>query len=162
MCEHALLLCKKPLYSNPQKQGLLRGGKCLKTPELKILFLSLYYIICGVIALTRFGESTGYYGDHIQRVTHFALCHLGGEPGSSDCPSQDSLMHTKEVALTSLSYFLFGCLPVSSLIFAFTSSDLERVAVCCKRVVRPSGKTMVYLSASGGPMGDSQGMQSVS
>ena len=122
----------------------------MKTPELKILCLSLFYIICGIIVLTRFGESTGSYGDLIQNVINFALCHLGGESGSLDCPSHDSLSDTKGVALDCLSYFLFGCLPVSSLIFAFTSSDLERVVVCWKRLATLSGSSKMNLSASGG------------
>ena len=133
----------------------------MKTPELKILCLSLFYIICGVIVLTRFGESTGSHGDHIQKIIDFALCHLAGD--SSNCSSHDSITDTKSAALTSLSYFLVGCLPVSSLVFAFTSSDLEQVMLCWKRVVRPSETSKVYLSASGGSKkGDSQRIPSVS
>ena len=129
---------------------------------MKILCLSLFYIICGVIVLTRFSESTGSHGDRIQSIIDFALCHLGGESGSLDCPSHDSISDSKGVALTSLSYFLVGCLPVSSLVFAFTSSDLERVIVCCKRVARPSERSEVALSTfSGSKKDDSQRMPSV-
>ena len=135
----------------------------MKTPELKILCLSLFYIICGVIVLAQYGESIGSHGDLIQRVIDFAVCHLAGESASLKCPSHDSIADTKGVALSSLSYFLLGCLPVSSLIFAFTSSDLEQVVVCCKRVVGRSETSKMYLSASGGSRkADSQRMPSVS
>ena len=148
-------------YSNPQKQEILRGGKCLKTPELKLLCLSLFYIIWGVIILARFGESAAIYDSRIQDSIDFALCHLGGESGSLDCPSHDSLTDTKGLALDCLSYFLLGCLPVSSLVFALTSSDLERVVECWKRVVKPSETSKMDLSASGGTKnGDSQRMPS--
>ena len=148
-------------YPNPQKQEILRGGKCLKTPELKLLCLSLFYIIWGVIILARFGESAAIYDSRIQDSIDFALCHLGGESGSLDCPSQDSLTDTKGLALDCLSYLLFGCLPVSSLVFALTSSDLERVFKCSKRVVRPSKTSKMDLSASGGTKkGDFQRMPS--
>ena len=111
--------------------------------------------------MARFGESIGIHDSHIQGVIDFALCHLGGESGSLDCPSHDGLSDTKGVALDCLSYFLLGCLPVSSLVFALTSSDLERVVVCWKRVVRPSETSRMDLSASGGTKkGESQRMSS--
>ena len=120
----------------------------MKTPELKLLCLSLFYTIWGVVVLAQFGESAGIHDSHIQGVIDFAVCHLGGESGSLDCPSHDSISDTKGVALDCLSYFLLGCLPVSSLIFAFTSSDLEQVVVCCKRVVRQSEASQMLQSAS--------------
>ena len=155
--------CHVHFHPNPQKQEILRGGKCLKTPELKILCLSLFYIICGVVVLARYGESTGYHGDYIQRVIDFGLCHLVGESESLDCPPHDSISDTKGFALNCLSFFLLGCLPICSLVFAFTSSDIERVVLCWKRVVRQSETSKVYLSASGGSKkGDSQRMPSLS
>ena len=148
-------------YSNPQKQEILRGGKCLKTPELKLLCLSLFYIIWGVIILARFGDSVAIQDSRIQDSIDFALCHLGGESGSLDCPSHDNLSDTKEVALDCLTYALLGCLPVCSLAFALTSSDLERVVECWKRVVRPSETSKIDLSASGvTKKGESQRMPS--
>ena len=148
-------------YPNPQKQEILRGGKCLKTPELKLPCLSLFYIIWGVVILARYGENAAIYDSRIQDSIDFALCHLGGESGSLDCPSHDGLSDTKGVALDCLSYFLLGFLPVSSLVFALTSSDLERVVECWKRVVRPSEASKMDLSASGGTkMGDFQRMPS--
>ena len=151
------------MHSNPQKQEIVRGGKCLKTPELKILCLSLFYIICGVVVLARYSETIGSQGDYIQRVIDFGSCHLAGVSASLNCPSHDSITDTKGVALNCLSYFLLGCLPISNLIFAFTSSDLERVVVCCKRVVRRSEASKKHLSASGGSRKtDSQRMPSVS
>ena len=148
-------------YSNPQKQEILRGGKCLKTPELKLLCLSLFYIIWGAILLAQFGENAAIQDSRIQDSIDFALCHLGGESGSLDCPSHDSLTDTKGLALDCLSSLLLGCMPVSSLVFALTSSDLERVVECWKRVVKPSETSKMDLSASGGTKnGDSQRMPS--
>ena len=135
----------------------------MKTPELKILSLSLFYIVCGVVVLAQFGESTGSHGDYIQRVIDYGLCHLGGESESLECPSHASISDTKGVALNCLSFFLFGLLPICSLVFAFTSSDLERVLVCCKRVARTSKTSKAYLSTSSGPKkGDSQRIPPVS
>ena len=136
----------------------------MKTPEMKLLCLSLFYIIWGVIILARFGESTAVQDKHIQDVIDFALCHLGGESGAVNCPSHDSLTDTRGVALNCLAYFLLGLLPISSLIFALTSSDLERLVKCWKRVVKPSEATSkTDLSASGGAKkDDSQRMPSVS
>ena len=131
---------------------------------MKLLCLSLFYIVWGVIILARFGESTAIQDKHIQAIIDFALCHLGGESGSLNCPSHDSLTDTTNVALNCLSYFLLGCLPVSSLVFALTSSDLERVVACWKRVVRPSEAiSKMELTASGvSKKGDSQSVPSVS
>ena len=130
---------------------------------MKILCLSLLYIVCGVVVLAWFGESTGSHGDYIQRVIEFGLCHLGGESQSLQCPSHASISGTKRVVLNCLAFFLLGCLPICSLVFAFTSSDLERVLVCCKRVARTSKTSKAYLSTSSGPKkGDSQRIPPVS
>ena len=121
------------MQSYSQKQDILRGGKCLQTPELKILCLSVFYIVCGVVVLAQYGETTGSQGNYVQRVIDFAVCHLAGESSATvDCPSHDNIMDSKVVALNCLSYLMLGCLPISSLIFAFKSSDFNQVAVCCK------------------------------
>ena len=128
---------------------------------MKLLCLSLFYVIWGVIILARFGEIAAIYDSRIQDSIDFALCHLGGESGSLDCPSHDSLTDTKGLALDCLSSLLLGCMPVSSLVFALTSSDLERVVECWKQVVKPSETSEMNLSASGGTKkGDSQRMPS--
>ena len=89
------------------------------------------------MVLAQYGETTGSHGSHIQRVIDFAVCHLAGESAATvDCPSHDSVSDTKGTVLNCLAYLLLGCLPMSSLIFAFKSSDFNQVAVCCKRVVR--------------------------
>lgn len=100
-----------------------------------------------------------------KRVGEFGLCHLAGESASLDCPPHDSKTDTEDVAFNCLSYFLLGCLPIFSFIFAFTSSNFEWVVVCCKRVVRPSITLKMYLSASCGSRkadSDSQRMPLVS
>ena len=128
---------------------------------MKLLCLSLFYIIWGVVILARYGENAAIYDSRIRDSIDFALCHLGGESGSLDCPSHDSLTDTDSLALDCLSYLLLGCMPVSSLVFALTSSDLERVVECWKRVVRPSEASKMNLSASGATKkGDSQRMPS--
>ena len=111
--------------------------------------------------MARFGDNAAIHDSRIQDSIDFALCHLGGESGSLDCPSYDSLTDTQEVALDCLTYALLGCLPLCSLVFALTSSDLERVVECWKRVVRPSETSKMDLSASGGrKKGESQRMPS--
>ena len=128
---------------------------------MKLLCLSLFYIIWGVIILARFGESAAIYDSRIQDSIDFALCHLGGESESLDCPSHDSLTDTKDLVLDCLSSLLLGCMPVSSLVFALTSSDLERLVECWKRVIRPSETSKMDLSAFGGrKKGGSQRMPS--
>ena len=114
----------------------------------------------GAILLVRFGENAAIQDSHIQDSIDFVLCHLGGESGSLDRASHTSYQTLKAFLKTACHTFCLGaCLYISSLAFALTSSDLERVAECWKRVVRPSETSKMDLSASGGTKkGESQRM----
>ena len=109
--------------------------------------------------MVRFGENAAIPDSRIQNSIDFVLCHLGGRVRVIGPYITYILSDTKGLPQDCLSYFLLGCLPVSSLAFALTSSDLERVVECWKRVVRPSKTSKMDLSASGGTKrGESQRM----
>ena len=110
---------------------MFRKEGCLNTPEIKILFLSLVYIIAGVFVLARYGESLNSHDEYIARLLSFGSCHLNGN--NPNCPPHDSIVDNTSLALNCITFFLLAFIPVTSLAFALNSSDFKKFTKFCKR-----------------------------
>ena len=89
-----------------QNQSLFRRGQCLNTPEIKILFISVVYIIAGVFVLVQYGQSVSKHNVSIDSLLAFGVCQLNGNDPS--CPKHAHIVGKTGIALNIVSFSFWG------------------------------------------------------
>ena len=100
----------------------------MNTPEIKILFISIVYIMAGVFVLVRYGQAISTHLEYVNSLLAFGVCHLNGDDPS--CPDHETVVNKTDIVLNCISLFLLGLLPLTSLTYAVKSSDIKRLRKC--------------------------------
>ena len=79
----------------------------------------------GVFVLVRYGQSLNNQNEQIDLLLSFGLCQLGGNDPS--CPNHDDIVDKVNVVLNCITYFILGLIPLTSMPYAITSSDIEKL-----------------------------------
>ena len=109
----------------------------MNAPEIKILFISIVYIIAGVFVLAHYGQSISNRGGYVSSLLAFGVCQLNGNDPS--CPNHEDIIDKPGIALNIVTFFLLGLVPLTSLSFAVKSSDIKRLQTCLKWSKKTSG-----------------------
>ena len=86
------------------------------------MLVSIAYFLAGVLSLVRFSESFATHDVYINLAIQYALCQLNGNNPS--CPT---LGAESGNIINGIVFLLLAGLPLSNLVFAFTSEDISRV-----------------------------------
>ena len=97
-------------------------------PELKILFISCYFVIFGVIALVNVSIGIRDSDIILDKLLIYFTCQAAGYSGPDTCSKErgDLESHLKP-ELNAATYILLGLIPWSNLLFAIQVKDVKKV-----------------------------------
>lgn len=116
----------------------LRYFISFSVPEVKILILSCFFIIFGIVALVNL--SIGIRDSDIisDKLFAYFICQARGTIGNNTCYEEydEFEMHLRP-ELNTATYFLMGLVPWSNLLFAIQVTDIKRIIQriihCCNK-----------------------------
>ena len=127
---HALY-CYICCYLCLQKNTLLRN-KCyiLSTPEIKILILTIYFIIFSILVTTNISLIIKYSNNYYERLYGYFYCQLHGDNSACD-KLKEEYKQFDYPHLTSITILMIGLVTCVNLIFAIKVQDVKEF---CSRV----------------------------
>ena len=97
-------------------------------PEIKILLLSFYFVIYGVIVLVTISISIKTSDIIPDKLFNYFSCQASGYNGSDTCAKErDDLESYLKPELNSATYILLGLIPWTNLLFAIQVKDVKKV-----------------------------------
>ena len=95
---------------------------------MKILILSCYFIIFGIIALTNYSIDIRDVDITLDALLNYLACHAIGYNANHTCYEEyDELRSHLHPELFNVTYILLGLVPWSNLLFAVQVSDIKRM-----------------------------------
>ena len=115
-----------------------RNSKYLKyfisfsVPEVKILILSCYFIIFGIIALINFSISIRDSDILVDKLFAYFVCQARGTNNNNTCYEEyDKLKMILRTNLNIATYFLMGLVPWLNLVFAIQVRQVKKRVLSC-------------------------------
>ena len=100
---------------------------------MKILVLSCYFIIFGILALTNLSISIKNADKILDRLVKYLFCQARGYSSNNTCYEEyDEFESYLKPELDMITFILMGLLPWSNLLFAIQVSDIKKAI---KRIV---------------------------
>jgi len=97
-------------------------------PEIKILFLSCYFVVFGVITLINVSIGIRDSDIILDKLFIYFTCQAAGYNGPDTCVKErDDLESYLKPELNAASYILLGLLPWSNLMYAIQAKDVKKV-----------------------------------
>ena len=117
----------------PQRRQLFdkKSSKCFlisfSVPEVKILILSCYFILFGIMACINYSVSIRDANIILERLLDYFACQAYGYSADHTCHAEyDRLRLILKPELNNITYFLVGLLPWLNLLFAVQVSDIKK------------------------------------
>ena len=109
-----------------------KKSKCFlisfSVPEVKILILSCYFILFGIMALINYSVSIRDADIIVERLLDYFVCQAYGYSADHTCYAEyDRFRSVLKPEFNSTTYFLVGLLPWLNLLFAIQVSDIKKV-----------------------------------
>lgn len=99
----------------------------MSTPEKKILIISCYYVLLGVVALTAFTQTLKDNEALTREYEKYFLCESKGiDPDDTEACDRSDFEQYQTPGLTASAYFLLGFFPVANLIYAVNVKELKQ------------------------------------
>ena len=104
------------------------------TPEVKILCLSVFYVLVYVFSLTQFSQIIAKGSELGQDLAKFIICNIQGVQSVTEkYQNVENIVDHAGVALEITANFLLGLIPIANIAFAMKSSDFMKLLKCFRR-----------------------------
>jgi len=117
------------------------------TPEVKVLLLSTYFVVFGIITLVTLSLSIRDSEIIIENTLHFIACQVKGHTSINSCEAErDELESHLQPELRSTVFISLGLLPWSNLLFAIQFRDVKMVLQKIRSVYQQDWSLKIRLS----------------
>ena len=154
------LLLLKGLRSdaNELKDKLISKKKqFFSTPEVKLLVLSVLFVVVGIIILGRFSYILATLAQYAHHLSEYSICQLRGN--RQDCTAETTISSVSTIS-NILTIAAIAVIPYTNMIFLVGKSDFVKIAhllccVCKHRRSHPSASVDGVLPVQHEVMGNS-------